>query len=125
MGQIPPAPRERDFDQSESGAKDYARELVEWLRIYVDGRNEDRQDAIDQLAQVVRDNTADLMRGKIRPGWVEVQFALLRIDIKALLDDNKSIRRHQRTVTAAAISATMSLIGVLVLEVVKLKGAVG
>lgn len=119
---LPPTPRERDYDRTVDGALDFARDLNEWIKAYIDVRNKHRQAAIDQLAQSVYENTADLTRGDIRPGWVQVQVGLLRGDIAALLEDNRGIRRRQWWVFTSSASALISLLVVLAAQVLHAKG---
>lgn len=117
-----PIPRERDFPDTPEGAKDFTREFAEWVRSYIDVRNKHRQAAIDTLAREVQSNTADLMRGDIRPGWVQVQIALMMADIKALSEDNKGIRRRQWAVVIIGISTLIGLVTTLAVEVLRAQG---
>lgn len=119
---LPEIPRERDYPETARGSIDFARDIGEWMRFYIDKRNEHRRAAIDMLATSVGEALADLERGDRRPGWVQVQVTLLRADIAALSEENRSIRRRQWAVIITSIGAMMSLVVSLTVEVLRAQG---
>lgn len=117
---LPPIPKERDYPHTAEGAIDFARDLSEWMRAYIDKRNDHRKAAMEQMAREISTNSVDLMRGDVRPGWVQVQIVLLRAELAALFEDSKRIRSYLKwaifTSASALVSLLMFLVGQIILR---------
>lgn len=106
---LPLQPRPQDYTDS----KEYARDLGEWLVRYIEKRNAHRSASIKMVADETALNSIDLTRGMARPGWVHTEIEGLKEDNRALLEDNKSLRRRQTWLLVTAALALVSLVTTL------------
>lgn len=122
---LTPIPKERDYADSADGAKQYARDLSEWLRSYTDATDDHRKKGVEmwtkEFGQLVAQHEVDLQPGTTpRPGWVARDIQAVRDqlerfvdqvaeDNQALLADNNKIRGYFKWSILTSASALISL----------------